>query len=198
MKLTRIDKTPGNHLSLFDFTYELPDGSPKHYEIAARELPKDFADGGIWPQSKIDGVCMVVTDPKNRKLLAVQEFRPAVNRWVWRLPEGMIEPGESAEDAARRELWEETSISCDAGFLGMPVAGYVNDAISCTRVQTMFGHADAVLHPFPGPAGPNPSEPITAKWLSVKEALALFHRDTPINTRLQWAILWFVKDAPVE
>jgi 8-oxo-dGTP diphosphatase len=37
----------------------------------------------------------------------------------WSLPKGKLEPGETWEDAALREVWEETGVRCELGaFLG--------------------------------------------------------------------------------
>jgi 8-oxo-dGTP diphosphatase len=37
----------------------------------------------------------------------------------WSLPKGKLEPGETWEDAALREVWEETGVRCTLGpFLG--------------------------------------------------------------------------------
>jgi 8-oxo-dGTP diphosphatase len=33
----------------------------------------------------------------------------------WSLPKGKLDPGESFEDGARREVWEETGLRCDLG-----------------------------------------------------------------------------------
>jgi len=49
----------------------------------------------------------------------VRQFRPAVEEELLELPSGSVDPGESAEEAGRRELLEETG--CEAGelvFLG--------------------------------------------------------------------------------
>lgn len=45
----------------------------------------------------------------------VRQFRPAVEAWTLELPSGAIDPGETPEAAARRELAEETG--CVAGEL---------------------------------------------------------------------------------
>ena len=49
----------------------------------------------------------VVHDP-NRGLLLLWRHRFITNTWGWEIPAGRVEPGESPEDAARRETLEET------------------------------------------------------------------------------------------
>jgi 8-oxo-dGTP pyrophosphatase MutT (NUDIX family) len=38
----------------------------------------------------------------------VRQFRPALERFTWELPAGLVDPGEDPADTARRELLEET------------------------------------------------------------------------------------------
>ena len=57
---------------------------------------------------------LVIIDPDDRILLFRTESAPmdpaqAIPGY-WYVPGGGVEPGESVEDAARRELWEETGI----------------------------------------------------------------------------------------
>lgn len=44
----------------------------------------------------------------DRRVLAVRQYRPALERYTIELPSGLIDPGETAETAALRELREET------------------------------------------------------------------------------------------
>jgi ADP-ribose pyrophosphatase len=44
----------------------------------------------------------------DRRVLAVRQYRPALERYTIELPSGMVDPGETADAAARRELREET------------------------------------------------------------------------------------------
>jgi len=70
---------------------ELPDGS-----VAKR----DVVENG-------DAVCVVAIDDENR-LLLVKQYRIAAEAVMTEVPAGKLEPGESPEEGARRELKEET------------------------------------------------------------------------------------------
>jgi ADP-ribose pyrophosphatase len=50
----------------------------------------------------------VVALTGDRRLLVVRQYRPAVERFTIELPSGIVDPGESPEQSARRELLEET------------------------------------------------------------------------------------------
>jgi len=44
------------------------------------------------------------------RLVLVRQYRYAVDALVWELPAGRLDPGESVEDAARREMEEEVGL----------------------------------------------------------------------------------------
>ncbi|MCL2640725.1 MAG: ADP compounds hydrolase NudE, partial [Phycisphaerales bacterium] len=52
-------------------------------------------------------VCIVALTAE-KEVLLVREYAAGVDRYEWTLPSGSIEPGESTEQAAIRELMEET------------------------------------------------------------------------------------------
>jgi 8-oxo-dGTP pyrophosphatase MutT (NUDIX family) len=55
------------------------------------------------------GVGGLVLDRERQKVLAIQERKPLIND-LWKLPGGLVETGESIQEAAIREVWEETGI----------------------------------------------------------------------------------------
>ncbi|MQX37422.1 NUDIX domain-containing protein [Roseospira navarrensis] len=59
-----------------------------------------------------DYVAILALTPDGRVPL-VRQYRPAVQAWSLELPAGLLEPGETPEDCARRELEEESGFSAD-------------------------------------------------------------------------------------
>jgi ADP-ribose pyrophosphatase len=53
-----------------------------------------------------------VTDPDPRVLL-IRQFRHATDDFIWEIPAGRLDPGESPEACAARELEEETGMAAE-------------------------------------------------------------------------------------
>ncbi|MFB7586944.1 NUDIX hydrolase [Streptomyces sp. NPDC056169] len=75
------------------------------------------------------GAGVVVTDASGRVLLGLHRSG------VWELPGGKVEPGESVEDAAVRELAEETSLVADAA--DVEVLGLILDSVTSSELTRM-------------------------------------------------------------
>ncbi len=113
MKFLGIEQvSQGKYLTKYDVTYETASGYIKHYEMVSRN--KDLRTQEELYQSPTDSVVMIMTDPSGERLLMTREFRLALGRTVYGFPAGLIDPGESAEESARRELWEETGLTLTA------------------------------------------------------------------------------------
>lgn len=50
---------------------------------------------------------VIVPVPEPGTVVLIQQYRYAVNRWLWELPAGSVDEGETLEEAARRECHEE-------------------------------------------------------------------------------------------
>ena len=57
------------------------------------------------------GSVVLIPQPSRREVILVRQYRHAIRRWIWELPAGSIDPGESARRAARRECEEEIGLT---------------------------------------------------------------------------------------
>jgi ADP-ribose pyrophosphatase len=58
-----------------------------------------------------DAVLVLARTAESQWIL-VKQFRPAMREWTLEFPAGSIDPNESPDDAAARELFEETGFVC--------------------------------------------------------------------------------------
>ncbi len=60
-------------------------------------------------------VVVLATDAHGRLLYVRRNHEPAMFEWAW--PSGFVDAGERVEDAAVREVWEETGVEVKVGGL---------------------------------------------------------------------------------
>jgi 8-oxo-dGTP pyrophosphatase MutT (NUDIX family) len=89
----------GSFMSAVEITYRDARGVVRTWEALER-----VGIGGI--------VVMIGVTPQ-RNVILEKQFRPPMGRDVIELPAGLVEPGESMESAAKRELIEETGWSAN-------------------------------------------------------------------------------------
>ncbi len=87
----------------------------------------------------------------------------------WSLPKGKLDPGESAEEAAAREVEEETGLRCELGRELEPIT-YVDRKGRPKRVRWWL------MSPLEGRFEPN-DEVDELRWLSREEALTTLDYD---------------------
>ena len=97
-------------LRLSTIDYEDPSGKLRKWDMATRTTRK--------PGTEVDAVAILAllrrrAEPNAPEMLLVEQFRPPMNAVTVELPAGLIDPGESPETAALRELKEET------GYVGV-------------------------------------------------------------------------------
>jgi ADP-ribose pyrophosphatase len=90
------------------------DGDAKPWEMMRRS--SDVSEGQASANADLSSQAVDILATLERvgqpdALVLVLVYRPPVDNWVIEMPAGMIDPGESVEEAARRELMEETGFS---------------------------------------------------------------------------------------
>lgn len=99
---------------------------------------------------------ILVPLPDPGRVILVRQYRYAVDRWIWELPAGNVEPGEDPEAAARRECAEETGWTAGrVERIGAfyPSPGYCDEVMIFYRLTELSAtdrlalDADEVLEP---------------------------------------------------
>jgi ADP-ribose pyrophosphatase len=111
------------------------------------------------------GSVVLVPMPDAQHVTLVRQYRHAIERWIWELPAGSLEPGEDPTDAARRECHEEIGLIPGViDHLGtfFPTPGF------CTEQMIFFRLRD--LQEASTPAALDEDEQIEPRTFSLDEA----------------------------
>ncbi|WP_018467375.1 NUDIX domain-containing protein [Calidithermus timidus] len=130
-------------------------------------------------------VCIVAE--QEGKILFVRQYRPAIGSDTLEIPAGLIEEGEEALEAARREFAEEAQLTGDFEYLS---SFYVSP-----------GFCDEKLHVFrarnlrPASGTPDDDEDIVVEWHDPHEVLkAARENRVQISASAMAGILFHLSD----
>ena len=98
----------GKFITRYDVQYTTAEGRSKTYEIVSRN--RNIQTLADLQNCVPDSVIMILTDESGERILVSREYRMAMAQWIYNFPAGLIDPGESPEQSAKRELWEETGL----------------------------------------------------------------------------------------
>lgn len=166
----------GRFITRYDVDYVTAEGNPKTYEIISRNRNIQTLDD--LQNRKPNAVVMILTDESGELILVNREYRMAMAQWIYNFPAGLIDPGESAEESAKRELWEETGLRLmridDVLDNSYSAVGFSNERNVC-----VFGVAEGEFHKSTSDA-----EEITPGWYT-KEEIKQLLRTEPFAARTQ-------------
>ena len=84
------------------------------------------------------GAALIVPILSKNKILMLRQLRPVINSYIYELPAGTLDKGESPKSCARREIIEETGYSAGKlTRLGIiyPVPGYSTEKIIIFKAE---------------------------------------------------------------
>jgi ADP-ribose pyrophosphatase len=127
------------------------------------------------------GSVVLIPMPAQDRIILIRQYRYVVDRWLWELPAGSLEPGEALDAAAVRECHEE--IGKSAG--------------SAKRLATYFpspGFCDEAMHFFlmtdlrerradEAAAHQDPDELLTVKEFLTEEVRAMIRRGEIVDMK---------------
>ena len=166
----------GKFITRYDVDYVTAEGNPKTYEIISRNRNIQTLDD--LQNRKPNAVVMILTDESGELILVNREYRMAMAQWIYNFPAGLIDPGESPEESARRELREETGLRIvridDVLDNSYSAVGFSNERNVC-----IFGIAEGEFRKSTSDA-----EEITPGWYT-KEEIKQLLRTEPFAARTQ-------------
>ena len=109
MEIKRADKlTNLKWLNMFEVTYVDKNGRNKSWQLATRAREPKCVTGRF---TKPDAVVIVPFHTPENKIVITKEYRVPLADYEYGFPAGLVDDGESIEQAARRELKEETGLT---------------------------------------------------------------------------------------
>jgi ADP-ribose pyrophosphatase len=114
---------------------------------------------------------VLIPVPEPGHVILIRQYRYAVNAFLWELPAGSVDEGESPEQAARRECHEEigkvpaTVVRLSAMY---PTPGYCDEEMVFFRLANLEEPTDA--------AALDEDEDIEAKTFELREAREMVRR----------------------
>lgn len=186
--LESIETVSTGWINKYHLHYTLPDGRPYTYEGVSRKGPERYAAAlealGAGAAPTPDAVCIVPLLPDGSVLLE-REFRYPLNAWCVSLPAGLIDAGESLEEAVGRELAEETGyrLRTDVPIpvRPLPQTGFSSTGLAEENVHVVFAEVEPA-----GDAAPESAELIEPFVLARADIRAFLDANAlPIGTRCQ-------------
>ncbi len=184
MKFKSIKKVhTGKYIHRYDICYETASGQDKVYEMISRRGDVDSLE--TLHSSRPDAVVLILTDETGDRILLNREFRLATGQWIYNFPAGLIDGDESPEEAATRELREETGLSLDEVTDVIPLSysavGFANETNVC-----VVGTASGDIRPSDSEV-----EEIEAAWYTREQVRSLIREGNYFAARTQaYCYLW--------
>jgi ADP-ribose pyrophosphatase len=153
-------------------------GKEHRWLFASRKPEPPLVAGGDGKPDAVLIVPILLGGPEPL-LVATREWRVPIGAYEWGVPAGLIDGDESPEDAARRELWEETGYEMvevtDLSPINFSSTGMTDECVrmvycTCKKPKGHKQHLDG-------------AEEIEVRLLSIRDIDRLVKSEEPVNAR---------------
>lgn len=183
ISITRV--AGDRYLKYYRAKFALPSGGVKTYEMASRREITGVTDIGAG--SHADAVTIFAVSADGERMLVTDEYRFPVNDWTISVPSGLIDPGETADQAAVRELAEETGYS-EVEVKRILPATYSSVGMTDERVQPVIAVVNDQINTGTDLGS---AEFIRYRWVTREEARITAETAQNVTARAQLALLLF-------
>lgn len=182
MRIKNINKlTSYRHLNMYEIGYIDRFETEKKWQFVSRQPEPRCASGDFYYP---DAVVIVPFHLGSRALVIIEEFRVPLGDNQYGFPAGLVDEGESIEEAAARELFEETGLKLTT-FLKKSPPVYSSSGMSDESIVMAYVECDG----SPSNSLNEGSEEITTLMVSQEEALKICNRgDAKIDVKT-WLVL---------
>lgn len=165
-------------VTLFEVSYLDRKGNPRGWHMVSRNAPPKCIGGDL---SRPDAAIIVPYHRREDKLVVIKEFRVPVGDYQYGFPAGLLDPDESLEATASRELREETGLTLVRLFRHSP-AIFSSAGLSDESIAMVFAEVDGT----PSIRHTSDSEDIEVFLLAREEVRALVQRDDIVFGARAW------------
>ena len=147
-RINHIEKLTDNRfVNLYHFDATSVHDTPVSYYVASRSKSID-AMKAVTRRNDPDGVIIYSICGENHdKVVLIRQYRYSIGDYIYEFPAGLVEPGESYQEGAVRELYEETGLTLRPVPVqeGYQKPYFTTVGLTDESCATVFGYAEGTV-----------------------------------------------------
>lgn len=187
-------QTDNRFLNMYELDFTHRDGTTSPYFMASRAQSSEALK--LHSDEKPADAVMVYAVTGDGRIVLEKQYRPVIDDYIYELPAGIREEGESIAEAAVREFFEETGMKLElieGHNSSRPY--YTSTGVSDESISTVYGHADGI----PTAENQEDTEDIHVVLADREECIRILHEES-VTIMCAFLLLGFIraKDDPFD